>query len=112
MLLEQDLALARKALGFRAPADIEECVIRELLLAVGACRADALAGRITKREQPDEKKRSIDAKGVSDAIGRLREECGYRIPNDGKTGYRVDDADRALAREHGVSDGTDGTLSE
>ncbi|MBI1303179.1 MAG: hypothetical protein GC172_05270 [Phycisphaera sp.] len=111
-LLEADLSLARKGRGFRPPADIEECVLRELLLADGACRADTLAKRIERRVQPDGKKRAIDAKGVSDAVDRLRKDCGYRIPNDGKTGYRVDDADRELAREHGVSDGTDGTLSE
>lgn len=112
MLLEQDLALARKAKGFRLPADREKCVLRELLLADGGRSAEELSEQLRGRVQPDGKKRSIDAKGVSDAVDRLRKECGYRIPNDGKTGYRVDDADRELAREHGVSDGTDGTLSE
>jgi hypothetical protein len=112
MLLDADLALARKSQAYRSPADREKCVLRELLLADGGRSAEELAEQLRGRVQPDGKKRSIDAKGVSDAIGRLREECGYRIPNDGKTGYRVDDTDRELAREHGVSDGTDGTLSE
>jgi biotin operon repressor len=102
-LLADDRALAHKAGGFRTPAEQEAAVLGVLLRADRGLVGEEIASQLKKSEW------LIDAKGVSDAIGRLREECGYRIPNDGKTGYRVDSVDRDLARHHGVSVGTDGT---
>jgi hypothetical protein len=109
-LLEADLAIVRRSQVFRRPAaSVESSVLRVLLRASSALSAEEIAKRL--RDGKHGEKLAIDAKGVADAILRLREDCGFKIDNNGK-GYRLDNLDRENARAIGfveTPDGTDGT---
>jgi hypothetical protein len=109
-LLEADLELARKSGGFRPPApEVESTVLRVLLRADTALSAEEIAKSLKNGEHGYGY--AIDAKGVHDAIGRLREYCGLKIESSGR-GFRLDGVDRANARAFGFDetpDGTDGT---
>lgn len=109
-LLEADLELARKSGGFRPPAPgVESTVLRVLLRADTALSGEEIESKL--RGGSFGQKLAIDAKGVYDAIGRLREDCGLKIENSGR-GFRLDGVDRANARAFGFDetpDGTDGT---
>jgi hypothetical protein len=110
VLLDADLAIVRRSQVFRRPAaSVESSVLRVLLRASSALSADELAKRL--RDGKHGEKLVIDAKGVADAILRLREDCGFKIDNNGK-GYRLDNLDRENARAFGfveTPDRTDGT---
>jgi len=94
-LLEVDLARAKLGAGSRPPVGVEIKVLRVLLSSEIALAAAAVAQKINTRLDP------VVAKGIWDAVSRLRVECGYEIPKTG-AGYKLTDGDRELARNHGI----------
>jgi biotin operon repressor len=95
-LLESDLAQAKASSGKRAPVGVEREVLRVLLSSPTALDGRAIADKIGSRRSP------LSEKTVWDAVARLRAECGFKIDKTG-AGYKLDDRDRALAREFGIS---------
>ena len=89
-LLDHDLAEARRA-AFRAPGDLESGVLRVLVDADHGLSAKEIARALDKRHLV------ADEGAVQDAIGRLRHDCGFEIPNN-RTGYVLTDTDRDHAR--------------
>lgn len=89
-LLDHDLAEARRA-AFRAPGDLESGVLRVLVDADHGLSAKEIARALDKRHLV------ADEGAVQDAIGRLRHDCGFEIPNN-RAGYALTDADRDHAR--------------
>jgi len=94
-LFEVDLARAKLGAGSRPPVGVEIKVLRVLLSSEIALAAAAVAQKINTRLDP------VVAKGIWDAVNRLRHECGYEILQTG-AGYKLTDGDRELARNHGI----------
>jgi hypothetical protein len=94
-LLDHDLALAR-CHGFRSPADLEGRVLRVLVDHDRGLSSNEIAKLVTKSGFV------VDDGAVQDAIGRLRHECGFAIPN-GRSGYSLFDSDRDHAARGGIS---------
>ena len=105
MLLEVDLARAKRLNGTRPPVGQEIEVLRVLLAAEIALTASAIGAKLgTNRVSPPDKV-------THDAVKRLRQECGFEIRRTG-AGYKLTDRDRALASEYGISDGVSGAETE
>jgi hypothetical protein len=105
MLLEVDLARAKRLNGTRPPREREIEVLRVLLTAKIALTAPAIGEKLGTRRDP------LPDKVTHDAVDRLRHECGFEILRTG-AGYKLTDRDRALAREYGISGEVSGAETE
>lgn len=100
-LLRADLDALRALVALRAPADYEEAVIEVLLHAEDALMQKAIADEIQAGRNCTEN-RDADAKGVSDAMDRLREHCGYSLKRIPGRGFKLTDEEVRLSAKHGL----------
>ena len=100
-LLRADLDDSRVLVALRSPADYEEAVIEVLLHAEDALSQKAIADEI-QAGRSCTKNKNADAKGVSDAMDRLREHCGYSLKRIPGQGFKLTDEEVRLSAKHGL----------
>ena len=102
---EFERARRRMRATYRSPAPLEMKILRVLLESPIGLDGATLGKQIGTNRNP------VEPKTVFDAVERLRRDCGFEIPNP-KTGYRLTDADRARARDLGISVEVNGVETE
>lgn len=105
LLLEVDLARAKRLAGTRPPRGREIEVLRVLLDATIAMPATEIGKKLGTNRDP------LPDKVTHDAVDRLRHECGFEIRRTG-AGYKLTDRDRALARDYGFLGEVSGAETE
>jgi hypothetical protein len=99
ILLRADLAESHPLVTRRKPADLESLVIEVLLDAQKPLRQGEISRKINLGECSS--KWATDAGSVSDAMGRLRDDCGYTLKRQPGGGFQLTEDELTLCRTHG-----------
>jgi hypothetical protein len=100
-LLRTDLEASLPLVALRKPADYEEAVIYVLLHAETPLTQKAIADEIVAGRNCT-KNRAANAKGVGDAMDRLRSTCGYTLKKISGRGFMLTDEEIRLSAQHGL----------